>query len=123
MFNLQLHITPKTEQRLKAILAHAQDQETFAQNIIAYQIAELQKGIVNIRLDLKKFEEKYKQPTESFISNTHRDRLTTVKILCSGPGCTRCSVIMKGSCENLHDHVPFNPKQTKPFRHRKPSEE
>ncbi len=66
MFNLKLQITPQTEQRLKAILAHAQDQETFAQNIIAYQIAELQKGIVNIRLDLKKFEEKYKQPTEEF---------------------------------------------------------
>ncbi|RWX43537.1 hypothetical protein H206_02718 [Candidatus Electrothrix aarhusensis] len=66
MFNLQLHISPKTEQRLKAILAHAQDQETFAQNIISYQITELQKGIVNIRLDLKKFEEKYKQPTEEF---------------------------------------------------------
>ncbi len=66
MFNLQLHITPQTEQRLKTILAHTQDQETFAQNIIAYQISELQKGIVNIHLDLKKFEEKYTQSSEKF---------------------------------------------------------
>ncbi len=66
MFNLQLHIRPQTEQRLKSILANTQDEETFAQNIIAYQIAELQKGIVNIHLELKQFEEKYQQSSEDF---------------------------------------------------------
>ncbi len=66
MFNLQLQVDPKTEQRLKTILAHMQNEETFAQNIIAYQIAELQKSLLNIRLDLKGFEEKYKQPSEKF---------------------------------------------------------
>ena len=66
MFNLQLHIRPQTEQRLKTILAHTQDEETFAQNIISYQINELQKGLLNIRLDLKGFEEKYGQSTEEF---------------------------------------------------------
>jgi hypothetical protein len=66
MFNLQLQVDPKTEQRLKAILAHMQNEETFAQNIIAYQIAELQKSLLNIRLDLKGFEEKYKQPSKEF---------------------------------------------------------
>ena len=66
MFNLQLHIDPKTEQRLKTILAHTENEETFAQNIIAYQVGELRKSLLNIRLDLQSFEEKYKQSTEAF---------------------------------------------------------
>ncbi len=66
MFNLQLHISPQTEQRLKAVLAHTQDAETFAKNIIDYQIGELQKGIVNIHLELKQFEDKYQQSSEEF---------------------------------------------------------
>ena len=66
MFNLQLHISPKTEQRLRAILASAQDEEAFAQNIIAYQITELKKAVINIRLDLKEFEKKYNLSSEEF---------------------------------------------------------
>ncbi|WP_417912955.1 hypothetical protein [Candidatus Electronema sp. TJ] len=66
MFNLQLHIHPQTEQRLGAIFAHAQNEETFVQNIIAYQVSELRKGIVNIRLELKHLEEKYKQTSDEF---------------------------------------------------------
>ena len=38
----------------------------FAQNIIAYQITELQKGILNLQLDLKEFEEKYQMSSEEF---------------------------------------------------------
>jgi len=66
MLNLQLHIQPETEQQLKKILTYVLDQEIFARNIIAYQIAELQKGILNLRLDLKQFEETYKMPTKEF---------------------------------------------------------
>jgi hypothetical protein len=66
MLNLELHIQPHTEQRLKAILASTPDEETFAQNIIAYQMAELRKGILNIRLDLKQFEAQYRQSSEEF---------------------------------------------------------
>ena len=66
MLNLELDIQPQTEQRLKKILAYTQDEEMFAQNIIAYQIAELQKGLLNIRLDLKQFENKYQQSSEEF---------------------------------------------------------
>ena len=66
MFNLQLHIHPQTEQRLKVILEHSQNEKTFTQNIIAYQVSELRKGIVNIRLDLKHIEEKYKQISDEF---------------------------------------------------------
>lgn len=66
MVHLELHIQPQTERRLKTILADTPDEETFAQNIIAYQIAELRKGVLNIRLDLKQFEEQYHQSTEEF---------------------------------------------------------
>ena len=66
MLNLELDIQPQTEQRLKKILEYTQDEEMFAQNIIAYQIAELQKGLLNIRLDLKQFENKYQQSSEEF---------------------------------------------------------
>ena len=66
MLHLDLHIQPQTEQRLKKVLAATSDEEMFAQNIIAYQVAELQKGAINLRLDLKQFEEKYHQTTEEF---------------------------------------------------------
>ncbi len=66
MLNLQLHIQPQTEQKLKKILTYTHDQEMFALNIIAYQITELKKGILNLRLDMKQFEEKYRITTEEF---------------------------------------------------------
>jgi hypothetical protein len=66
MLNLQLHIQPQTEQKLKKILTYTHDEEMFARNIIAYQIFELQKGIPNLRLDMKQFEEKYRMSTEEF---------------------------------------------------------
>jgi hypothetical protein len=66
MLHLDLHIQPQTEERLKKVLASTSDEEMFAQNFIAYQVAEFQKGAINIRLDLKQFEEKYHQTTEQF---------------------------------------------------------
>ena len=65
MLNLELHVNPKTERQLKKILSY-QDEETFARNIVAYQMAELQKGVLNIHLDIKEFEDKYQQTTEEF---------------------------------------------------------
>ncbi len=64
--NFQLAIQPQTEQRLKKILAHSQDMEVFAQNIIDHQISQLQKGILNLQLDLLEFEKKYQMSSESF---------------------------------------------------------
>ncbi len=69
MLNLQLNIKPQTEQKLKVILTYTQDEEIFAQNIIAYQVAELQKGILNLKLDLKEFEEKYNISSDDFYQN------------------------------------------------------
>lgn len=75
MLNLQLQIQPQTEHRLKRILAFTHDQEVFAQNIIAYQIAELKKGILNIRLDLKQFEEQYQLDSEIFYQQFEEGQL------------------------------------------------
>lgn len=66
MLNLNLDIEPRTEERLKKILDCADDQEIFAQNIIAWQIAELKKSILNIRLDIREFEDRYSMSTEDF---------------------------------------------------------
>ncbi|MEI6332301.1 MAG: hypothetical protein WCP16_23925 [Pseudanabaena sp. ELA645] len=56
MLDFQLSVQPQTERKLKKILSQVQDTEAFALNIIAYQVSELQKGILNLRLDLDDFE-------------------------------------------------------------------
>ncbi len=66
MLNLQLDITPQTEQRLKKLFKVIHDQEVFAQHLLDYHIVELKKGILNIRLDLKQFEETYQISTQDF---------------------------------------------------------
>lgn len=66
MLDLHLDVRPKTARRLRKVLELAPDPETFAQNVIAYQIAELKRGILNLRLDLEEFEEKYQTLTEDF---------------------------------------------------------
>lgn len=60
MLHLNLNVHPKTAKRLKKVLEYSRDEEAFAQNIIAYQIAEIRRGILNLRLDIKNYEEKYK---------------------------------------------------------------
>ena len=74
MYHLDLHIQPQTEQRLKKVLASTSDEEMFAQNIIAYQVTELQKGAINLRLDLRQFEDKYQQTTEEFYHQFEQGR-------------------------------------------------
>ena len=66
MVNVQLQLQPQTEERLRRILALYHNQEAFAQNIIAYQIAELKRALLNIRLDLQQFEQKYQLTTKEF---------------------------------------------------------
>jgi chromosome segregation and condensation protein ScpB len=67
--NLQLSIQPQTEEKLKKIFNQVQDAEKFAQNIIAYQISELQKSILNLKLDLLEFEQKYQMSSTEFNQN------------------------------------------------------
>jgi len=66
MITLQMKLKPETERRLQRILDAYADKEILAQNIIAYQISELKKAIINIHVDLKRFEEKYKLSTQQF---------------------------------------------------------
>ncbi len=66
MLNIQLDVHPQTEQRLKKLLNVINDQEVFAQHLLDYHIAELKKGILNIRLDLKQFEDTYQISTKHF---------------------------------------------------------
>ncbi|MBD3308202.1 hypothetical protein GF339_17280 [candidate division KSB3 bacterium] len=66
MLNVQLDLQPETEQRLKKLLAVIQDQEAFAQHLLDYHMAELKKAILNIRLDLRQFEDTYHTSTAQF---------------------------------------------------------
>ncbi len=66
MLNLNLNIRPKTAKRLKKVLEYSRDEEAFAQGFIAYQIAELRCAILNLRLELKTFEEKYRMASTIF---------------------------------------------------------
>ena len=66
MLDFYRSVQPKTEQRLKIILNSVEDEESFAQSIINDQVARLQRVILNLRLDLKIFEEKYQITSEQF---------------------------------------------------------
>ena len=69
MLDFYLSVQPKTEQRLKIILNSIEDEENFAQSIINSQIERLQKAILNLRLDLKAFEQKYQKNLNNFIKS------------------------------------------------------
>lgn len=64
--NLNVDLKPQTEQKIKRILEQYQDKEIFFQDIIENKINELKNGIINIEIDLKKFEKKYHLSTEDF---------------------------------------------------------
>ena len=66
MLNLNLNLRPKTAKRLKKVLEYSRDEETFAQNVIAYQVAELKRGILNLKVDIKAYEKKHKLSSAAF---------------------------------------------------------
>jgi hypothetical protein len=66
MLNLHLNVNAATAKRLKKVLEYSRDEETFAQNVIAYQLAELRRGILNLKLDMQVFEEKYRLSSQDF---------------------------------------------------------
>lgn len=66
MFNFNLNVRPQTAKRLKKVLEYSRDEEAFAQSFIAYQIAELRRAILNLRLEVKAFEAKYKMSSAAF---------------------------------------------------------
>ncbi|MCQ3937101.1 MAG: hypothetical protein DPW18_08655 [Chloroflexi bacterium] len=75
MLHLNLNIRPKTAKRLKKVLEFSRDEESFAQNVIAYQVAELKRGILNIKIDLKSYEEKYKMTSAGFYKQFTQGKL------------------------------------------------
>ncbi|MEB3310637.1 MAG: hypothetical protein VKJ02_10420 [Snowella sp.] len=69
MLDFHLSVQPKTEQKLKIILDSIEDEENFAQSIINDQIARLQRAILNLRLDLKVFGQKYEATSEVLVQS------------------------------------------------------
>jgi len=66
MLNLHLNVNAKTAKRLKKVLKYSRDEETFAQNVIAHQLTELRRGILNLKIDMQVFEEKYRLSSQDF---------------------------------------------------------
>ena len=66
MLDIQFSVNPTTEQKLRKIIRNVSDKESFAQEIIDYQIQERQKSILNLKLDLKEFEQKYQMSSTIF---------------------------------------------------------
>jgi flagellar capping protein FliD len=81
MLDFHLSVQPKTEQLLKIILNSVEDEENFAQSIINDQIARLQRAILNLRLDVKVFDQKYQKTSEQFYQKFSQDVLADEKIL------------------------------------------
>ena len=66
MLNFNLNVRPQTAKRLKKVLEYSRDEDAFAQSFIAYQIAELRRANLNLRMEIKSFEEKYKLSSAAF---------------------------------------------------------
>jgi len=66
MQNLNLKLKPKIGKKLISILKRYSNKEKFFDDVIKYEISELKKGIVNIEIELKKYEKKYNFSTEEF---------------------------------------------------------
>lgn len=63
---ISLNLEKETEKKFKKILGQYTDNERFIQNIIAHEVLELKRGIVNMKMDLKDFEEKYNMSSVEF---------------------------------------------------------
>jgi len=75
MLSFNLNVRPQTAKRLKKVLEFARDEETFAQNIIAYQVAEIKRALLNLRMDMKAFEEKYQLSNADFYKKFRRGEM------------------------------------------------
>ena len=99
MLDLRLDVRPNTAQRLKKVLELAPDSETFAQNIIAYQIAELNAAFlifVWISWGLRK---SISFPHRISTTSSAREKQMTAKTIWCGLGFTKCSIRMKNGCK------------------------
>lgn len=99
MFNLNLNVQPQTAIRLKKVLEYSRDEETFAQNIIAYQIAELKRGILNLKLDLKGYEEKYQMSSTVFYKKYQKGKTDDSEDMLSWAG--QCEMLDKNEKQLL----------------------
>jgi len=75
MLNLNLNVRPQTARRLKKVLEFSRDEESFAQNVIAYQVAELNRAILTLRLDIKAMEEKHQMTSAVFYEGYRQGKM------------------------------------------------
>jgi hypothetical protein len=78
-------------------LEYSRDEETFAQNIIAYQVAELKRGILNLKLDTKEYEKKYGMSSAVFYEKFQQGQMDDSEETLMWAGCVRCWKKMKNN--------------------------
>lgn len=66
MMTLNIDLQPETEQRLNYLMSKQKNVEHFFKDFIIYKISQLEKAIFNIEKDLRKYERKYKLPSQEF---------------------------------------------------------
>ena len=66
MLTLQLDLKPHIEERIKYLLSKKSDKEVFFKDFLMYKIRELEKGIVKMKIDMRKYENQYKMSSEVF---------------------------------------------------------
>ena len=80
MIDLSLDLKKDTENKLLSILKRYKNREIFAKNIIENEILELKRAIINIEIDLKKFEIKSKLSSEKFYDKFSSDDIDNIII-------------------------------------------
>ena len=94
MFTMELRIKPKTEKKLRKIIAQSPDQERFAEDIIAFQIHELQRANKNIERDLHELEQRHNMTSAEFYRQYNKGVL----------GDDETHMLWAGLCELLQEN-------------------
>ena len=75
MQNFNFKLKPKTEKKLLSILKRYSNKEKFFDDVIKYEISELKKGIMNIEIEIKKYEKKYALSSNDFYQKFEKGKL------------------------------------------------
>ena len=72
---IQLKLSEKTEKRLKKFMSLHKDNDLFFERILNAQLDEIKRGMLAIKQDMEKFEEKYQMKTQTFYEKFSKGEL------------------------------------------------
>ena len=80
------------------------DQEVFFQELIEYRTNELKRAIINIEIDLKKYEEKYGLTTEEFYEKYSKGDMEDSEDFMLWAGIYEMQLVDKQTLSELEKH-------------------